>query len=219
MKKWKNYVLAFLAIIIVFLLLKGCYNKAVYQGEVDVLNNKLAKQQAQLTITVRKDSSKLYQMEQKLMGEQQARLQAEKAAKRFKTLSAVVKTTVAVKRDTVWVPFADTIFVTGADSVAINRPVTYADKWFYLGGSVKPDGLLLDSLGFNPGYVNVLIGQQRRGLFKKALPVVELQIENPYMHVTQANNVIVKNNTKKPILLSNTAMLIYGFVLGFAITR
>jgi hypothetical protein len=168
---------------------------------------------------MRKDSSKLLQMEQKAMGERHARLLAEDAAKRFKTLSAVIKTTIKVNRDTVWVPFTDSIAIQGKDSIHQVMPVFYADKWFYVGGNVKKNGLLLDSVGFKPGYVNVLIGEQRRGLFKKPLPIVELQIENPYMNIAGANNVIVKDTRKRPLLLSRTAILAHGFVLGIIMVR
>jgi hypothetical protein len=64
-----------------------------------------------------------------------------------------------------------------------------------------------------------LVGEQRRGIFKKPLPIVELQVENPYMHITTANNVVVKDKRKKPLLLSRTAMLVYGFVLGMVLIR
>jgi hypothetical protein len=59
----------------------------------------------------------------------------------------------------------------------------------------------------------------RRGIFKKPLPIVELQVENPYMNIVSANNVVVKDRRKKPLLLSRTAMLVYGFVLGIIMAR
>jgi hypothetical protein len=78
---------------------------------------------------------------------------------------------------------------------------------------------MLDSIGFKPGYVNVLVGEQRRGLYKKPLPIVELQVENPYMNIVSSNNVVVKDKRKNPILLSRTAMLVYGFILGMVVMR
>ncbi|UPT66890.1 MAG: hypothetical protein M0D57_21085 [Sphingobacteriales bacterium JAD_PAG50586_3] len=203
---------------IVGLLMKGCYNKLVYENEISGLNDKLVKQDAELKTTIQKDSSKLYVMEQKLMDERHARILAEDASKRFKTLSSVVKTWVEVRRDTIWIPFADSgpllTSPEGGGKDSANISIAYNDKWFYLGGKMKQTGLLLDSIGFNAGYMNVLIGEQRRGLFKKPLPIVELQVENPYMHITTANNVVVKDTRKKPVLLSRTAMLVYGIVLG-----
>ena len=217
MKEWKTYALVICSLIIIALLLKGCYNKSVYENEISGLNDKLVKQDAELKTIVQKDSSKLYVMEQKLMSERNARVLAEDASKRFKNLSAVIKTKVEVRRDTVWVPFADSSLTYCNDTIDI--PIAYTDKWFYLGGSLRQGGLLLDSIGFKPGYVNVFVGEQRRGLFKKPLPIVELQVENPYMHITSANNVIIKNRQKKPLLLSRTAMLVYGFVLGMVVMR
>ncbi len=228
MKEWKNYALALFSLLIIGLLIRGCYNKSVYENEISGLNDKLVKQQSALKITMRKDSSRLYQTEQKLMGERHARILAEGASKRLKTLSAVVKTTVDVRRDTVWIPFADSSPLLpdsyrdsseggGIDSTNIN--IAYNDKWFYLGGKVQHKGLMLDSIGFKPGYINMIIGEQRRGLFKKPLPVVELQIENPYMNIVSANNVVVKDRRKKPLLLSRTAMLVYGFALGMVLMR
>jgi hypothetical protein len=228
MKEWKNYLLVLCCLAIVGLLLKGCFNKSVYENEIESLNNKLVKQESAVKIVMRKDSSRLYQMEQKLMGERHARVLADDASKRFKTLNAVVKTTVDVRRDTVWIPFSDSSPLLpdsyrdspeggGIDSTNIN--IAYNDKWFYLGGKVQHKGLMLDSIGFKPGYVNVLVGEQRRGIFKKPLPIVELQVENPYMHITTANNVVVKDKRKKPLLLSRTAMLVYGFVLGMVVMR
>lgn len=217
MKEWKSYAIALCVLIIIVLFLKSCYNNSNYETEISGLNDKLVKQEAALKTTVRKDSSKLYVMEQKLMSESNARILAEDASKRFKTLSAVVKTKIEVRRDTIWAPFADSSLTYCNDSIDI--PIAYADKWFYLGGKVQHNGLMLDSIGFKPGYVNVLVGEQRRGLFKKPVPVVELQVENPYMHITAANNVVVKDTRKKPLLLSRTAMLVYGFVLGAVLIK
>lgn len=217
MKEWKNYLLVLCCLAIVGLLMKGCFNKSVYETEIAGLNDKLVRQESALKIIMRKDSSRLYQMEQKLMSERHARILAEDASKRFKTLDAVVKTTIDVRRDTIWVPFTDSSLTYCNDTIDI--PIAYADKWFYLGGKVQHKGLMLDSIGFKPGYVNVLVGEQRRGLFKKPLPVVELQIENPYMNITGANNVVVKDKRRKPLLLSRTAMLVYGFVLGMVLVR
>jgi hypothetical protein len=218
MKEWKNYLLVLCCLAIVGLLLKGCFNKSVYETEIESLNDKLVRQESALKIIMRKDSSRLYIMEQKLMSERHARILAEDASKRFKTLTAVIKTKVDMRRDTVWIPFSDSSPLLtspkggGIDSTNIN--IAYNDKWFYLGGKVQHNGLLLDSIGFKPGYVNMVIGEQHRGLFKKPLPIVELQVENPYMHITSANNVVVKDRRKKPLLLSRTAMLVYGFVFG-----
>ena len=223
MKEWKTYALALCSLIIIALLLKGCVNKSVYENEISVLNDKLVKQGAELKTTKQKDSSKLYVMEQKLMSERHARILAEDASKRFKSLTAVIKTTVDVRRDTVWIPFNDgSPLLTspqGGGTDSTNIDIAYNDKWFYLGGTIRQGGLLLDSIGFKPGYVNVLIGEQRRGIFKKPLPIAELQVENPYMHITSANNIMVKDRRKKPLLLSRTAMLVYGFVLGMVVMR
>lgn len=214
MKEWKNYALAILSLVTIVLLVKGCIAGSEYENEISNLQDKLVKHELTLQVTMHKDSSRLFQMEQKAMSEHHARLLAEDDAKRFKTFSGVIKTTIKVRRDTVWVPFTDSIAILSQDSIRQVMPVSYADKWFYLGGNVKQNGLHIDSVGFKPGYVNVLIGEQRRGLFKKPLPIVELQIENPYMNITSANNVIVKEKRKRPLLLSLTAMLLYGFVLG-----
>jgi hypothetical protein len=212
MKEWKTYLLALLVLAVIILLVKSCSDTDEYETEISHLNDKLVKQEAELKTVIRKDSSKLYVMEQKLMSERHARVLAEDASKRFKTLSAVIKTTVETRRDTIWIPFADSSLTYCNDTIDI--PIAYADKWFYLGGKVQHNGLMLDSIGFKPGYVNVLVGEQRRGLFKKPLPVVELQIENPYVNITSANNVVVKDKRKNPLLLSRTAMLVYGFILG-----
>jgi hypothetical protein len=212
MKEWKTYLLALLFLVTIILLIKSCSDSNEYETEISGLNDKLVKQDAELKTIIQKDSSKLYVMEQKLMGERHARILAEDASKRFKTLSAVIKTKVEVRRDTIWVPFADSSLTYCNDTIDI--PIAYVDKWFYLGGKVQQNGLLLDSIGFKPGYVNVLVGEQRRGVFKKPLPIVELKVENPYMNIVSANNVVVKDRRKKPLLLSRTAMLVYGFVLG-----
>jgi hypothetical protein len=212
MKEWKTYALVLCSLIIIALLLKGCNNISVYENEISGLNDKLVRQESALKIIMRKDSSRLYIMEQKLMSERHARILVEDASKRFKTLSAAIKAKVEVRRDTIWVPFTDSSLTYCNDTIDI--PIAYNDKWFYLGGKVQHKGLMLDSIGFKPGYVNVLVGEQRRGLFKKPLPIVELQVENPYMNIVSANNIVVKDRRKKPLLLSRTAMLIYGFVFG-----
>lgn len=158
MKEWKTYLLALLSLVIIILLLKNCSDNKGYENEISNLNDKLVKQEAELKTIIQKDSSKLYVMEQKLMGERHARILAEDTSKRFKTLSAVIKTKVEVRRDTIWVPFADSSLTYFNDTIDI--PLAYADKWFYLGGKMQHNGLLLDSIGFKPGYVNVLVGEQ-----------------------------------------------------------
>ncbi len=211
----KNYLLpALLLLLLLATTLKYCTDVNRYESLLADRNAKLTTLTTELTTAKLKNGHTLYQMPQKLLGRAEARQLAGTAAKRFKKLDAVVQTQWVVRRDTVWLPYADTARI-DTNTLRLPMPLAYTDKWFYLGGTLRPKGLLLDSIGFNAGKVTLLIGEQRRGIFRKPLPVVQVEAENPYIRMVAANNVVVDQRRKRPLLLSRGAMLCYGLVAGF----
>lgn len=70
-------------------------------------------------------------------------------------------------------------------------PVSWKDSWNFFGGVVKHDGFQMDSFG-SENKMRITIGEKKRGIFRKAEPIVEIKNENPKTRVTAMTNVTIK---------------------------
>lgn len=70
-------------------------------------------------------------------------------------------------------------------------PVSWKDSWNFFGGVVKHDGFHLDSFG-SENKMRITIGEKKRGIFRKAEPIVEIKNENPKTRVTAITNITIE---------------------------
>jgi hypothetical protein len=69
--------------------------------------------------------------------------------------------------------------------------VSWKDSWNFFGGVVKHDGFHIDSFG-SENKMRITIGEKKRGIFRKAEPIVEIKNENPKTRVTAMTNITIK---------------------------
>lgn len=202
----KQLALAILTLIILLILSIGwCTERKHNKAYTEHLQQRWANDTLRLTQRIKTDSSTLYQMQQRIGTEANARQLAQDDAKHYKSLLAVVKAKVGAQKNNVEVRYVDkpisinttdTIAIVDTACIPVGTTFTYADKWFYTAGSLGSSNILLDSVGFTAGTVKVIIGNQRQGLFKRTQPTVSLLFENPNMFAHSANNIVVQDKRK-----------------------
>jgi hypothetical protein len=206
--------------------------------QLELSNSYLRDTVASQKVIILKDSTRLLDMDVRYSTEKDARIVAEDKVKdlhgKLKRVTAVVTTKFDVEAKNIVAnyskpsnkPRPDSAMVqniSGCDSllsymqkntIPIGTQFSYYDSSKYVSGVIGADNVAIDSLGFTNLQATVIIGQVKQGLFKKAKPSVVVKFNSPYINDISGNNVIVKDTRKKPLLLSRTAMLLYGFVLG-----
>lgn len=97
----------------------------------------------------------------------------------------------------------DTVVVNGSisiyDYIRVPMVWSFEDKWSSIVGTVKTDGVIIDSL-ITYSQPNVTLGWSR-GFFKKSKPLVVFSDANPYNRVKDMSNVVIISNLpfyKKP---------------------
>jgi len=94
--------------------------------------------------------------------------------------------------DTLEVGFTDSFFVN--DTTKAFRFV-YSSLWLNFKGFCTKRALTLEDISINDSY-KIVIGEKKNGFFKKAVPIVQITNDNPYMKVTGMNNIIVQTKPK-----------------------
>jgi hypothetical protein len=96
------------------------------------------------------------------------------------------------------------------DCIPVGTQFTTNNKWYYVAGTLDTNNVKIDSLGMSPGKISLVLAG------KRGKERVVLTTENPYMNVTGLSSVKVTDKRKRPLLLSRTACIIYGAILGTA---
>jgi cell division protein FtsL len=118
--------------------------------------------------------------------------------KYMKSISSQTKVGTITKIEKVFVPyevekkiFVDTNTFDTTYYVKTPIPVSWKDSWNFFGGVVKHDGFHIDSFG-SENKMRITIGEKKRGMFRKAEPIVEIKNENPKTRVTAMTNITIK---------------------------
>lgn len=108
--------------------------------------------------------------------------------------------------------------VVRTDSVSVPMAFGLSEKWFKVKGTVKKEGLTIDTL-IMPNKMIATIGIKKTGFLNLGrTPVVTVKNTNPYIEVSGLNNVVVKK--KKGILKSPFFWgTVVGLVGGIFITK
>lgn len=189
-------------LIIIILSLSLCTERGEHKADVAKMSGAWAADTVRLIkLAAEKDSITRYEMAQKVGSERDARVVAESEAKKYKSLLAVVKVKVGAEVKGVEAKYdtiikTDTVALADTNCIPVGTTFSYSDKWFYVNGTIGAENVLIDSTGFYPGQIKVIIGDKKGGLFKRKKPVVSVMFENPHYYANSANNIIVQNKTK-----------------------
>ena len=125
---------------------------------------------------------------------------------RLKKVNSQVNVVTQTLIDSVFIPFNN-------DSV---KNFTLTDKWYGLGGLVKSEGVMLDSIYFN-NELSITIGYKKEGLFKKPSPIVEIKNKNPHSRTISMQNIVIENPTKW--YEKKTFLIGVGLLVGIIIAK
>ena len=114
-----------------------------------------------------------------------------------KVKSQVIVNTIT-KIDSIFIPFAsgDTTDTLGVSSfIRVPQLFSLNNEWYGIKGNITKLGVNLDSLSFS-NRMKITIGSKSVGIFKKPVPIVLLENENPYVITKGLQNIVVENNLK-----------------------
>lgn len=144
-------------------------------------------------------------------------LEKERYMKNIKSQTKVVTKTIIEEK---LIPFHDTVevFFDTLDKrywVKTPAPVRYSDSFNLITGKITKDGFHLDTLETKNEF-RVSIFDKKQGLFKKAVPVVEIKSNNPNTKVDKIKNVTIEKKTpfySKWWFLGSVGILIGHFLI------
>jgi hypothetical protein len=228
-----QYGIAVIALLLIIILSFGwCSERRSHLADFNKMSTAWANDTVRLKrVHDSKDSITRYEMEQKIGTYKNAAVVAGDEAKKYKSLLAVVKAKVGAGKTNIVAEYtsgpnngknsavnSDSLTAatdTGrAQCIPVGTAFAYSDKWFYIGGSLGAENVLIDSTGFYPGTMKVIIGNKKGGLFKRQQPTISLMFENPNMYAHTANNIIVQDKRKPKRLLWFLAGAAAGFIGG-----
>ena len=236
-KNYNKILIIALIIIIIILLLNTC------KGMLE--NERMAKQiseykvmEKEFAIKMKKDSSTLATQSQTILTQKEAiemgLLKLDDAIKKAQSQVSQTQKVVIQKVDVPYVPnnyvdtsgwykklksgYIDKAVLDSIDSNCIVKHTKFltSGKWFKIKGSVEKEGIAIDSIDIE-NKSTVTIGYKRSGflgLGKK--PIVEIKNTNPYLSVSNMNNVVIK---KKRTIFSSKGFwgglgLLSGIILS-----
>jgi hypothetical protein len=142
---------------------------------------------------------------------------------RYKKVASYVDFGSETKIDSILIPYEVEVvkwMPMSEDSLAklayIQTPLTFSkkDEWYGIKGKVLSNGIFFDSIKFY-NKSKVIVGTESQGWFKKPIPIVSIENENPYTSVTSMQNIQVEDRRrfydKKGFWFGT------GVVIGFAI--
>ena len=201
----KNIIIA---ILILLLGISGCsvwsnYKKLKhYEKQVNKLTI-----EGQSFNTIRTETGKLLaEQEQIILTQKQAIDNGLVAYLKLKKLQSHVKVKTVTQLDSIFIPYTkdsivmkyDTVYVDTTKhfhSIKVPRKFSVLDEYYAIGGRVKKEGVVVDSLKiFNT--MNVNIGLKSQGFFKKPKPIVMVDYDNPYVNTLGLSNIIIKDEKK-----------------------
>jgi hypothetical protein len=115
---------------------------------------------------------------------------------------------------------AEPIYIDSFPHLRLPRTFHRPGKWLEIGGQISRAGRLqIDSIIIPVSYTVAIGDTLRRGfIWRKRDKVVRLGIDNPYVHVTGMNNVIVVDRPKK-WYETQLAGAVFGGLIGFGLGR
>jgi hypothetical protein len=199
-----------ICLFLLLLLLRTCgalgeaESNAMY---LDSLNNEYA-------VRINQDSARMYSQGVQLAAAvtklQALELREPEVVIRYQTRTKVVTQ----------VELGETVYIDSFPHLRLPRTFHRPGKWLEIGGQINRLGRLqIDSIIIPVSYTVAIGDTLRKGfLSRKRERVVRLGIDNPYVHVTGMNNIIVAEPPKK-WWQTNAAKVGLGVIIGAAIIR
>jgi hypothetical protein len=199
-----------ICLFLLLLLLRTCgalgeaESNAMY---LDSLNNEYA-------VRINQDSSKMHSQ-----GVQLAAAGTKLRALELREPEVVIRYQTRTKVVT-QVELGETVYIDSFPHLRLPRTFHRPGKWLEIGGQISRAGRLqIDSIIIPVSYTVAIGDTLRKGfLSRKRDKVVRLGIDNPYVHVTGMNNIIVAEPPKKWYDTRAFAFALGG-ITGFAIGR
>ena len=174
---------------------------------LDSLNSEYA-------VRIAKDSSKIHSQ-----GVQLAAAGTKLRALELRDPEVVVRYQTRTKVVT-QIELGETVYIDSFPHLRLPRTFHRPGKWLEIGGQISRAGRLqIDSIIIPVSYTVAIGDTLRKGfLWRKRDKVVRLGIDNPYVHVTGMNNVIVADRPKK-WYETQLAGAVFGGLIGFGLGR
>jgi hypothetical protein len=207
MKRVFYVAFGFLVLIVISLLYDGCQK----EKEREKLINQLSEYQIENKVfrsERQKDSTLIVTQTQTIMSKDEAiKLGLLEIDKKIKDVESQLQAKINViikEKDIPFIPngFADTSGwvrndkgeIIRKDSISVPQDFALNEKWFQISGTVKKNGLKLDSLKL-PSKFTVTQGNEKSGFLNLGrTPVVQVKIDNPYIDVSALSNIKVKKS-------------------------
>jgi len=224
-----NLILVMVGILCLFLVKEGCNQ----QSSKDALLAQLKNSEQVFKVKVAKDSSTIATQNQTIMSERDAyKAGILKLQNEIQVAQSQVKQEQEIKYVNKSVPYVPDNYIDTAgwyvklkngdsskanidslisNSIIVPKKFALKEKWFNISGSVKKDGLLIDTLKIK-NESTVTIGWKKTGfLWFGRKPLVEIENSNPYLSLSRVSNVVIE---KKKGLLSSPFFWMAVGVLG-----
>jgi hypothetical protein len=200
-----DLILIAICCFLILMLMRTC--GALQHTELELANN-----HALYVSRIARDSSKIHSQ-----GVQLAAAGTKLRALELREPEVVVRYQTRTKVVT-QVELGETVYIDSFPHLRLPRTFHRPGKWLEIGGQISRAGRLqIDSIIIPVSYTVAIGDTLRRGfLWRKRDKVVRLGIDNPYVHVTGMNNVIVADQPKKWYETRAAAFALGGLV-GFAI--
>lgn len=204
------------AIIIILLIFTG-YNYFTSKKEINDVNNawkyeKIMRSNNESTLkrTIGKKNETIVSQQALIVTEKQATEMALLENERLKKIkSKVTIITETVYKD-IFIPFETTIHDTISGDSA--QPFEKKDEWFFISGVAFKNGVRVDLVSFTDS-LTVTIGSERKNIFKKRVPTVDMTSHNPHSNIKGAYNVIIVP-PKKMFIETTVGKILIGVAGG-----
>lgn len=149
--------------------------------------------------TINKKNQTIIEQEQLILSQKDAIALNLIEIERLKKIKSQVRIRTIIDIDTLFIPYIDidTFYI---DSPFQERNFFISNEYYTFGGKTKKEGVFLDSILFNNNFkvniANKKLEADKRKLFKKAKPIVEVVFDNPYVQTKKLNNIIIENPKK-----------------------
>jgi hypothetical protein len=183
------------------------------------LNTQLANQRvsnAQFRVKIKSDSS-IIADQQTLILENNKDIQKmlKQVSDGLKDVQSRVEIRYITEIESVLVPYDSPVYLLDSNAIRIPLKFKKSTKDYFLGGSIKKEGILFDSLAI-PNKLSVTIGKERKNIWKKPETIVRVQSSNPYVKIDSMNNIVLKDKKvfyERPLFWSALSLTL-GFIFG-----
>lgn len=211
--KYKYKLIMILNIVVIFLLFRGFFNANQKLSEYKNTMQKFDLKEQVYIEKLKENGSKIIEQEQVFLNEKDAiKNNLLKVKKDLKKVKNQIKYITKIEIDSFFIPF-DSQNNIDIDSVKLKKTFSLVDEFYNINGYVNKDGVLINKISFHND-MTITIANKKNGIFKKSIPIIQIENSNPYIVNESLKNITIKNNLKWYEKRSN--MLLIGFATGIA---